>query len=134
MAVYSFPVQAALAAALQAASVAGGRIHDDAPDGVAYPWVEIGDSQAIPDDTSAAVGGDDGVAETFTLHVWDRGYRGSKRVRETIAAIHGALHGAELTVSGRSSAIAWIRTDRVFRDTDGITQHGVVDVEIIHRS
>ena len=139
MAGFSFPTQRALYEALTSASIAGGRIHDHAPSDVVFPYVEIGESQAIPDDTSAAGGDDDGVSETFTLHVWDRpnrtgGHRGGKQVREILSSIYTVLHGAALTVSGRASALAWVRSDRVMRDPDGITVHGVVDVEIIHRS
>jgi hypothetical protein len=35
---------------------------------------------------------------------------------------------------GRPSALAWVRTVRVITDPDGKTRHGIVSVEIIHRS
>lgn len=137
MSAFSFPCQQAIYSAL--ASLAGGRVFDQPPADVGFPYIEIGESQSIPDDTSAASGDDDGAGETFTLHVWDRpnavdGHRGAKRVRELVAQVNTALHGVSLSVAGRSSALAWIRTVRVMRDPDGVTVHGVVDVEVIHRS
>lgn len=131
---HSFGAQQALFTALTDASIADGRIYDNPRKGVSFPYVEIGESQGLPDDTSASEGGDDGVAETFTLHVWTRDSRGGKAAREIIGDIYSALHGGELTISGRSSALAWVRSDRVMLDPDGVTHHGVVDIEIIHRS
>lgn len=128
---FSFAVQAAVFAALTAASpaIASGRIYDDPPPDAAFPYVEIGEGQTIPDDAS----GDGGVAETIDLHVWST-YRGQKEAKEIAARIYDTLHGVALTVPGRASALAWVRTRRIFRDPDGVTRHAVVSVEVIHRS
>jgi hypothetical protein len=110
------------------------RIYDDAPQAVAFPWVEIGDGQSIPDDTSQATGASDaGVSDFFDLHVWSR-YAGKKEVKQIVDVLHGLLHEVSFTIAGRSSASAWIRSVRILRDPDGITRHGIVNVEVIHRS
>lgn len=130
----SWHLQQAVHAALTAANVAGGRIYDHAPAGVTFPFVQIGESQALPDDTSDAEGGsDEGLAETFTLHVWSR-LPGLKESKEIIGAIRAVLHGKALAVLGRASALSWVRSERAFLDPDGKTRHGVVTVEVIHRN
>jgi hypothetical protein len=134
MSAHTFDCQAALVQALATAGIAGGRVYDDAPQDVAFPWVEIGDRQIIPDDTSSyGTGSDDGVSDYTDVHIWSR-YRGKKEALQIVDAIHGVLHGRTLTILGRPSALAWVRTVRVITDPDGKTRHGIVSVEIIHRS
>lgn len=123
-------LQIAVYDALTGASVAGGRVYDDVPDNATHPYVEIGPAQAIPDDVSP---GDGGMAETIDLHVWSR-HQGQKEIKQVISDIYDALHGASLTVTGRASALAWVRTVRTILDPDGKTRHGIVSVEVIHRS
>lgn len=138
MSAYSWACQQALYSALSASAaliaLVGTRIYDDAPENVTFPFVEIGDVQVIPDDTSASSGSDDGVSEFFDLHVWSRDYAGKKQVAQIVDVLHTTLHGVSLTVTGRASALAWVRTVRAFTDPDGKSRHGVVSVEIIHRT
>jgi len=133
---YAWPLQQALYTALTAASpaIAGGRIYDQAPDAVEYPWVQIDGGQAMPDDLTAAAGTDDGIESYVDLHVWSR-YGGQKECLTIGARLHDVLHGASLAVTGRASAHAWIEATRgPMRDPDGLTRHLVVTVKIIHRS
>lgn len=111
-------------------AIADDRIYDDVPQNVTYPFVEIGDTQDIPDDTS---GGDRGMSTFVDLHTWSR-YRGKLQVKQIQDQLHGALHGVSLSIAGRVSALAWVRSQRAFNDADGVTRHGVTTVEIIHRS
>lgn len=137
---HSWNLQQALYQALANAepALAAGGVHDQAPDDAAFPHVEIGESDVLPDDVSLGVAGADGegdrgLAETITLHVWSR-YRGRKETLAILARIHALLHGRALSVAGRASALAFVRSQRVFRDPDGLTRHGVMAVEVIHRN
>lgn len=137
MSVFGFACQKALKGALLATAQCDGRIYDgaSAPQDVEFPWIEIGDRQVIPDDATGTISGSDsGVSDFFDLHVWSRGYAGKKQVEDIIDVLHGALHGASLTIPGRASALAWMRSIRVLDDPDGKTRHGVINLEIIHRS
>lgn len=137
MSVFGFACQKALKSALLATAQCGGRIYDgaSAPQDVQFPWIEIGDRQVIPDDSTGPTdGSDSGVSDFFDLHVWSRDYAGKKQVEDIIDALHGALHGASMTIPGRASALAWVRNIRVLGDPDGKTCHGVITLEIIHRS
>jgi hypothetical protein len=128
----SFAVQTAIRSVLVTASITGGRIVDapiTKPQASDFPYVEIGDSQALDDTLSTREGSD----EYLTLHVWSR-YRGQKEAKDIMAAIKVALDGAILTATGRTSAHAWVREGRIFADPDGLTQHGIVTVRIQHFS
>ncbi len=131
----SAELQVALYTALTAAdpAICEGRIYDDVPrdrtDPSLYPFVEIGDSQALADDVSCSNGKD----EFVTLHVWSRD-RSKKAVKDIAGQIFDELHAASLTVTGRASAHAFVTNTRVFNDPDGITRHGVVTVRILHHA
>lgn len=135
----SWNLQQRVYALLAAApTIASGGVYDGVPEAVAsatapdsaFPYVQIGEMDAIPDDVSVA---DDGEQETITLHVWSR-YNGQKEVKQIMQTIKQRLHGIELAVSGRASSLAWVRSRRAFTDPDGKTRHGVVTVEVIHRN
>ncbi len=127
---HPFNLQTAIKSALVDADVAGGRIYDQVPQDVTFPYVEFGDKHSLPDDLS---GDDQGRREHTKLDVWSR-YRGRKEVLQIISAIEDALHGTDLTVTGRASALTWVIDFRVIRDPDGLTVHGVIDLLTIHRS
>lgn len=144
MSAFAWNSQQALYAKLSAgllSPLVGVRIYDAPPQPVGapipateFPYVEIGDRQVIPDDAAASTGGsDDGVSDFFDLHIWSR-HQGKKEIAQITDVLHTMLHGQTLTVSGRASALSWIRSVRTIRDPDGITQHGIVNVEIIHRT
>jgi hypothetical protein len=134
MSVFGNEAQAALKNALVSSGACGGRVYDLAPTPVAYPWIEIGDAQVMPDDTTSAAGGsDDGVSEFIDLHVWSDSAARAE-MKRTVDAIHGRLHGQSLVIVGRASALSWVRSVRQVADPDGILRHAVVTVEIVHRS
>lgn len=133
MSVFAFDCRKAVYTALL--GLVGGRIYADPPQSVVFPWIEIGDRQIIPDDTSSSLvpgGSDAGVSDFFDLHVWGR--NGRKEIEDLLGDIHNRLHGVDLAVTGRVSALSWVRNFRDLRDPDGITIHGVISVEVIHRS
>ena len=135
MSVFGYACQKALKLALLSTGLCGGRIYDGPPQSVVFPWIEIGDRQVIPDDTTSNTGGSDsGVSDFFDLHIWSRDYAGKKEVEDIIDGIHDRLHNISLAIEGRAGALSWMRNARILRDPDGVTHHGVVSLEIIHRS
>lgn len=114
--------------------LAAGGVFDYAPETVTYPFIQIGDSQVIPNDASNTDDvSDDGVDSFLDVHVWSR-YRGAKEVNEITSLIYTLFHNRTLTISGRASALCWIDSTRIVRDPDGITRHGVSTLRITHRS
>lgn len=137
MSTASLELQRAVFAVLRAAdpAIAEGRIYDDTPEGTDdddanFPYVEIGEGDVIPDGTQE---GDSGFAETINIHVWSR-YAGKREAKLIAGQIYDVLHEASLDVEGRASAHAFVRRTTVFTDPDGKTRHGVVTIEVIHRS
>lgn len=127
--------------ALKAASpvIAGGRIFEAVPVGIDntdsnFPYVVIGETQAIGDDTDTSAGlSDDGIIAYVTIHVWSR-YRGKAEVHTVNSQIRSALHGIGLNVTGRESALCWIDSMMAMDDPDGVSRHGVITARIPNRS
>lgn len=121
------PVQAAIRQAMVNAEIAGGRVvdHTPSPEEVAYPYVEIGDTQILSDDVQCS----GGVEEFLSLHIWSR-YEGQKEAREIAAAISSLFHAQSLTVTGYSLVTFTVQQVRIFDDPDGLTRHGVLTLHI----
>lgn len=137
----SFELQKALLAMLTDSSPQTLTVYDRVPDQAsgasapdsAFPYVQIGEMDAIPDDVDGASGRDDGEVETITLHVWSR-YQGQKEVKQIMQQIKDRLHNQDIAVTGRASSICWVRSRRSFMDPDGKTRHGVMSIEVTHRN
>lgn len=119
-------LQRAIVATLRAASpvagFVGARVFDRVPADAAYPFVHIGETQAIEDDTDCG-----GSVEIFvTLHVWSNAV-GAVQARQVASAVRAALHRQALTLQG-GYALTEIehRDSRVFPDSDPTLSHGVV--------
>lgn len=140
----SWNLQVAIKTALDAitSKVDNWVVYDDVPDLAAgaeapdssFPYVQIGETDAVADDVQSAAGGrDDGETETVTLHVWSR-YAGQKQVKQIMQQIKNALHDTQLSVTARASALATVGSRRNFLDPDGRTRHGVMTVQVVHRN
>lgn len=140
MSAYSWPCQIALKRALQTITAVAGRIYDIppfAPGEEEFPYLQIGDSEIVPDDaahSTIAGASDDGIAETIDIHVWARGHAGKKTVKEIADEIHDRLHGADLAITGRASSLAWVRRIQVEVEPDALTTHALIALQVIHRS
>src|SRR5262245_13531888 len=99
----SFELQQTLFGILDALDppLASGGVHAPAPQDTPLPYVEIGESDAVPADVQTR----DGLTETITIHVWTApgSYVPAKQI---MSRIRDALHAQTLTVSGRSAALA----------------------------
>lgn len=111
-------------AALQA--LIGQRVYDRAPPGAFQDRVTLGPTIAQPVDAQ----GVDAWECVLTLDVWSRGV-GAIGARKIMAAVHDALHLAELTLD--AGVFVWARViDQTTRSKDnGETTHGVVRVEFM---
>jgi len=118
----SLQVQKAIVEALRNASVAGGRIYDEAPENATFPYVTMGECQVLPDKADCIDG-----AEIFPqIDVWSRatGYPETKTiVSEVLAALDD---NAALPVDGYLVVVFEFMEVRYLRDPDGITRHGAV--------
>jgi hypothetical protein len=126
-------VQKAIFLALTAASISSvTQIRDTpivAPTAANFPFIELGASQALPEDA----GGDTGLEEYFDIHTWSR-TAGKLQTKQIMTAIYNALHGQTLTVTGRATAHCWLDSARILEAPDGLTRHGLQTFRIIHRA
>jgi len=99
----------------------GARIYDDAPQGVAYPFVTLG--QSVIQDWST--GTEDGTEHSLTLHVWSRS-GGKKQTHEIIEAIKAVLHDQPLMLTDHDLVNLRHEFSEARLDPDGDTFHGVV--------
>lgn len=111
---------------LIAAGIAGGRVYDDVPQEVTFPYVQIGDSIAEEHDLDTL----SGTTETLTIFVYSRhnatgGARGFKEVKDIMSEIKGELHNTVLDITGRSALIWWAGT-LTRLDNDGLTRQGII--------
>lgn len=134
----SFDLQTVIYQTLDGASISGVvKVVDhpiDKPTDSDYPFIEIADTQIIPNDASDGAGGTDkGQDEYIDIHVWSR-YHGKKEVKQIMGAIYSLLHHQSLVVPGRSSAYCWLDNALVRNDKDGKTRQGIQTFKITHRS
>lgn len=99
------------------------RGNDPQPD-TKFPCVTMGDSSVIPDDEDCV----DGREDNITLDCWTR--EGGKlwQVRQLADAVRKALHDYEGSLATERLVDCRVTLVRCFRDPDGITSHGVVNV------
>ncbi|MEC9346062.1 MAG: DUF3168 domain-containing protein [Pseudomonadota bacterium] len=111
---------AALVADSDVGALVGDRIYDAPPEGVTFPYVQLGDSIVTDNDTQTV----NGSEEDLVLHTWSR-QRGRKETDQVQAAIYGALHRQDLQISGQTLILCNRTFEQVLRDPDGVTYHGV---------
>lgn len=101
-------------------SLSGFEVYDHVPQGAPYPYVEIGESTLVNDDTKS----EDGEEHTLTLHHWSRG-KGRAEVKQMMSDAQAALHRQTLTLTGYSAWPVTVEFAQALRDADGQTYHGV---------
>ena len=97
------------------------RLYDHPPEDPVFPYLTYGPMRS--EDISA-----DGAvmsAHTLTLHIWSR-YGGRAQVMEVLAAVTGALQGADISLPNINLARAQVSYTDIFRAPDGLTLHGLI--------
>jgi len=126
-------VQVEIFEALTAAAISGVTQIRDTPktqtSASDFPFIEIGAGQALPSDA----GGDTGIEEYLDIHVYSR-TNGQTQVKTIMQSIYNALHHTSLTVSGRTTAHCYFDSSRIVETPDGLTRHGIMTFQIIHRN
>lgn len=109
-------------AALTAQLATTGSIYDDIPQGVAFPYVVIGESDIIDFSNKSSIGQEHDVM----IHTWSR-YQGFKEAKDIMQAIYDALHQQEasITVTGQNLILVQNIFVTHVRENDGLTRHGI---------
>lgn len=103
----------------------GGRVYDEIPTNAAFPYVQLGESQAIDDDTECA----HRLEVTFDVHVWSRatGFPQARKIAAALrTAVRDAMNAGTLTLNGAELQELRHEQSRMLRDPDGKTSHGVL--------
>ena len=103
------------------------RIWDHAPERPAYPHITLGPSDAVPDDADCIAM----RTETIQIDVWGRDQGKKWPTRVLVDAVKRALHDRELDLGSGARAVLRVMLMRVLPDPDGITTHGVLQVEAV---
>ncbi len=93
------------------------------PFGAKTAYISFGPVDTNEDDADCITG----VETTLQIDVWSRapGFVECKRLTDLVKK---ALHRKSLELSENALVDVWVPLVRVFRDPDGITSHGVVQV------
>jgi len=99
-----------------------GRVYDQPPSPVTFPYVTIGEAQTLRDDATCVSGG----RVYLTMHAWSTTV-GFPEVRRVADAVVESLHLAPIALATNHLISLNHRQTRVFRDSDGLTSHAVID-------
>jgi len=89
------------------------------------PCVTFGSSDFSPADLSCVSATD----EALQVDIWTEDSGQLLETRKITTAVFNALHGQSLSADGFAFSAVRVALVRVFRDPDGITGHGVVQLE-----
>ena len=100
-----------------------GRVYDCVRSDSPFPYVSFGTHQVVEDDAECIVGGH----HSFQLDVWSRqiGFVECKRIG---AALRKALHETDASIDENALVYIRIRSTTYMRDPDGLTSHGILDI------
>lgn len=102
------------------------RVYDSVPAAPVFPYVSFGPQDSV-DDGADCIGG---LEITIQLDCWSRTV-GFLECKNLVDAVRKALHEQELELTDNALAEMRVELTRVFRDPDGETSHGVVQVTAI---
>jgi hypothetical protein len=106
------------------AAVVDDRVFDDPLETVAFPWIQIGDTQVIQFEGMCT----HGVQVFLSIHVWVRDAWAGDVMRDLCSAIYQSLHRQTFPVAGHTLQLLEHQTTRTLRDPDGKTRHGIVEI------
>lgn len=106
-------------------AIVGTRVYDLAPQDAAFPHVSFGPSDTVEDDDECITG----RIETIQLDCWSRAPDGFRECKSLVDAVKAALHYHSANLTAGALVDMRVTLTRVFRDPDGLTSHGVVQVE-----
>ncbi|MDF0659708.1 MULTISPECIES: DUF3168 domain-containing protein [unclassified Rhizobium] len=126
MASAEFELQVALVVRLKADApltvLVQGRVYDQPPAPIVYPYITIGEAQTLRDDATCV----SGSQVYLTLHAWSTQV-GFPEVRKVADAVVESLHLAPITLPTNRLISIMHRQTRTFRDADGLTSHAVIE-------
>lgn len=118
----SLELQIAMVEALKdCAAAVGSRVYDVPPAKPAFPYIQVGDIQVLPDKADCI----DGLEVYPLVHIWSRevGFTQAKTIGKAVVA---KLDDQALSVVGYAVVVFELNRVDYMRDPDGLTQHGAI--------
>lgn len=109
-------------------ALVNGRIYDDVPAGVPFPYVNIGPVDSVADDADCITG----LIVAQQVDCWSRyANGGTVEAKKIVDAVRAALHDQEALMPLPTNGMVFLecRNARVNRDPDGLTAHGILSFE-----
>lgn len=106
-------------------ALTAGRVYDHPPADVTFPYISFGASDIVPDDAECITG----RIETLQIDIWSRAKDGKREVKAVTDAVKAALHRFEGEMDEGALSMMEAILVRVIDDPDGITSHGIVQME-----
>lgn len=113
-------VTARLKSTAAVTALVGTRVLDNVPANTPRPYISFGPSDAVSDDADCI----DADEISFQIDCWSD-EPGFVQVRRMADAVRRALV-EELTINANALVLFEHRSTRVFRDSDGVTNHGAM--------
>ncbi len=115
----------------EVATLASGRVYDRVPmkDGnvtATFPYVSFGPGNVV-DDYAECI---EGETHTIQLDVWSRAV-GQSECKNLVDGIRKALNRSQPELSDNAVVGINIPICQIVRDPDGLTTHGIIQVEIM---
>ena len=105
-------------------AIVGQRIYDSVPGAPAFPYVTMGPTDELSDDTDCVNGFD----ISLQIDCWSRA-PGYPEVKAISDAVRKALHNFEPALANNALVYFQHRQTRTFRDPDGLTSHAAMTFE-----
>lgn len=107
-------------------ALVAGRVYDSVPATATFPYVSYGPSDLLQADAECIKAYDIDVQ----LDVWSRtpGFPEAKKIS---CAVRNALHGVDLALPTNALVFLEHRQSNCRRDPDGLTSHGIVQINAI---
>lgn len=106
-------------------TLAGGRVYDRVPDKPDFPYISFGSSDIV-DDSADCI---EAETHTIQLDVWSRAV-GKGECKNLVDGIKKALQRDEPVIADNAIVEMEVRFTQVVPDPDGLTTHGIIQVEI----
>lgn len=119
------PTQTALYGLLSVELAPSIGVHDEVPEGAAFPYVVIGEATVGPDNTHDRFG----HVATVTLHVWSTAH-GYSETLGIVGQLLELLDHQTLTIAGVDAVVVRWQQTVTMRDPDRDLRHGVVRFSI----
>jgi hypothetical protein len=114
-------------ATVQLSALVGGRVYENVPEKPEFPYISFGPSDVIPADPDLLTL----RTETVQIDCWSRQHGQLSEAKALTDAIRTALHGYSVNLPTHGLLGLSVVLMRVFRDGDGKTVHGLVQVEAV---